>query len=171
MKIFYRILHIYHELSLLKAKRNGLKVGNNFFWGPKSKIDPGFCHLVTIGDDVIFSGGGGVRVIAHDVSTRIHLNYTRIGKVNIGNRVYIGGGSSILPGVTIGNDVIIGAGSIVTRDIPSGSVACGNPAKVIKTIDEFIALKKKEMQIYPCFEKEYINETKTMKDKIGYIVE
>jgi maltose O-acetyltransferase len=126
---------------------------------------------VTIGDDVTFSGGGGVRIIAHDASTRTHLNYTRIGKVNIGNRVYIGGGSSILPGVTIGDDVIIGAGSIVTRDIPRGSVACGNPAKIIKTIDEFIAVKKKEMQTYPRFEKEYINETKKMKDRIGYIAE
>lgn len=54
--------------------------------------------------------------------------------VTIGNNVWIGGSVTILPGVTIGDNVTIGAGSVVTRDIPSNSIAVGNPCKVIKII-------------------------------------
>lgn len=57
--------------------------------------------------------------------------------IRIGNNVYIGTGSVILPGVTIGNNVIIGAGSVVTKDIPSNTVYAGVPAKFIKTIEEY----------------------------------
>ena len=54
--------------------------------------------------------------------------------VTIGNNVWIGGSVTILPGVTIGDNVTIGAGSVVTKDIPSGTVAVGNPCKVIKVL-------------------------------------
>jgi acetyltransferase-like isoleucine patch superfamily enzyme len=53
--------------------------------------------------------------------------------VRIGARCFIGVSAIVLPGVTIGDDCIIGAGSIVTKDIPAGSVAVGNPARVIRT--------------------------------------
>ena len=54
--------------------------------------------------------------------------------VTIGDSVWIGGGTTILPGVTIGDHVVIGAGSVVTRDIPSNSLAVGNPARVIRSL-------------------------------------
>ena len=54
--------------------------------------------------------------------------------VTIGDSVWIGGGTTILPGVTIGDNVVIGAGSVVTRDIPSNSLAVGNPARVIRSL-------------------------------------
>ena len=54
--------------------------------------------------------------------------------VTIGNNVWLGGSVTILPGVTIGDNVTIGAGSVVVKDIPSNSVAAGNPCKVIKSI-------------------------------------
>ncbi len=54
--------------------------------------------------------------------------------VRIGEDVWIGGGSIILPGVTIGDDAIIGAGSVVTRDVPAGATALGNPARVRSSI-------------------------------------
>lgn len=57
-------------------------------------------------------------------------------KVTIGNDCWVGGGCIICPGVTIGDRTIIGAGSVVTKDIPSDSVAVGNPAKVIKKLNE-----------------------------------
>lgn len=62
----------------------------------------------------------------------------------IGNDVYIGNNAMIMPGVTIGDRVVIGAGAIVTKDIPSNSVAVGVPAKVIKTADEYLEKIKKE---------------------------
>lgn len=54
--------------------------------------------------------------------------------VTIGNSVWLGGNVTILPGVTIGDNCVIGAGSVVTRDVPSGSICAGNPARVIKRI-------------------------------------
>ena len=56
--------------------------------------------------------------------------------VRIGNNVWVGAGAVILPGVTIGNDVVIGAGSIVTKDLPSGVVAVGNPCRILREISE-----------------------------------
>ena len=78
----------------------------------------------------------GVQILAHDVSTKRNLGYTKIGKVSIGNDVFIGRGTIILPNVRIGNNVVIGAGSIVTSDIPDNSIAVGNPCRVIREITE-----------------------------------
>jgi maltose O-acetyltransferase len=55
--------------------------------------------------------------------------------ITIGKRVWIGGGAIVLPGVTIGDDTTIGAGSVVSRDVPSGVIAAGNPCKVIRTLE------------------------------------
>ena len=56
------------------------------------------------------------------------------GPVIIGKNVWLGDKVTVLPGVTIGDGVVVGANSVVTKDIPAYSVACGNPAKVIKTL-------------------------------------
>jgi maltose O-acetyltransferase len=74
-------------------------------------------------------------IFAHDASTKHHIGYTRIGRVVIGKNAFIGAGTIILPGVRIGNDSIIGAGSVVTRDIAAGSMAVGNPARVIGEVN------------------------------------
>ncbi len=57
---------------------------------------------------------------------------TQTRPVHIGNYVWIGGGSIILPGVTIGSNVVIGAGSVVTESVPDNAIACGNPCKILK---------------------------------------
>ena len=62
----------------------------------------------------------------------------------LGDNVYIGNNVIILPGVTIGSNVVIGAGAIVSRDIPNNSVAVGVPARVIKTVDEYLEKLKAE---------------------------
>ena len=56
--------------------------------------------------------------------------------IKIGNNVWVGAGVHINQGVTIGDNTIIGSGSVVTKDIPANSLAVGNPAKVIKTIEQ-----------------------------------
>lgn len=55
--------------------------------------------------------------------------------IEIGSDVWVGGGAIILPGVTIGSRAVIGAGSVVTRDIPDGVFAAGNPCRVVRAVD------------------------------------
>ncbi len=86
---------------------------------------------VTIGD--MTQIGPGVQILTADhprdpAQRRQMLEFGR--PIAIGANVWIGGGAMILPGVTIGDDAIIGAGSVVTRDVPAGGVAVGNPARV-----------------------------------------
>ena len=64
----------------------------------------------------------------------LELEYAK--PVTIGNDVWIGGNVVINPGVTIGSNVVIGSGSVVTKDIPSGVIAAGNPCRVIREITE-----------------------------------
>ena len=67
---------------------------------------------------------------------RREKGYERALPVKIGDKVWIGGGVTILPGVTIGDNSVIGAGSVVTKDIPANVVAAGNPCRIIKEAEE-----------------------------------
>ena len=75
----------------------GVTFGDNFH-GPDSSIDYCFGHLVTIGNNVTISG---TTILAHDGSTKKPLGYCKVAPVNIGNDVFIGYGSIVLPGVSI----------------------------------------------------------------------
>lgn len=79
--------------------------------------------------------------------------------VVIGDDVWIGGNSVINPGVRIGSNVVIGSGSVVTRDIPSGVIAAGNPCRVIRKIDasEEQKWQEKADEFYDDLRKEGIN--------------
>ena len=113
-------------------KYSGLRMGMNCIIFPSVDIlsEP---FLVELGDNVIIAGS--VKLLTHDGSPMIFREEIgekeTYGKVKIGNNVFIGMNSVILPNVTIGNEVIVGAGSIVTRNIPSNSIVLGNPAKVL----------------------------------------
>lgn len=94
-------------------------------------FEPWFANLIEIGNGVVIAAG--VRFVSHDSS---YANVfgdmpVKFGRISIGNDSYIGVNSIILPGVSIGESCLIGAGSIVNRDIPSYSIAVGNPAHVI----------------------------------------
>lgn len=91
---------------------------------------------VTIGDNVMIGPNVGIYTPNHPINGSERRNAEEIIlPVTIGNDVWIGGSVTILPGVTIGNNVVVGAGSVVTKDIPSNSIAVGNPCKVIKKIE------------------------------------
>lgn len=93
------------------------------------------CAIVTIGDRVKFGPGVSVFAATHPTEVqgrRDGVDYSK--EVTIGNDCWIGGNTVILPGVTIGDGVTVGASSVVTKDIPSYSVAVGSPARVIKKL-------------------------------------
>lgn len=141
------------EYTTEKLVKMGLKVGKGLKRLNGVILDPAHCWLITIGDNVTLAPR--VHVLAHDASTKVYLNYTKIGRVNIGNNVFIGSESVVLPNVTIGDDVIIGANSTVTKDIPSGCVYAGNPAKFICTTEEYINKNRELMKNTPCYGDEY----------------
>lgn len=117
--------------------KRGLNLGDNVFLGDRAYIDPGHCWLISIGDDTRIAND--TSILAHDASTRMHIGYTRLNRVSIGARVFIGTGATIMPGVTIGDEAIVGAGSVVCGDVPARTVVAGNPARVIKTLDDYLA--------------------------------
>ncbi|MEI7560210.1 MAG: acyltransferase [Actinomycetes bacterium] len=103
---------------------------------------PGFGsepYLITIGSDVRISSG--VKFFTHDGGAHVlrteHADLNHFARIEIGDRVFIGAESLILPGVTIGSDVVIGAGSVVSRDIPDSTVAAGVPCKPLGSIDSY----------------------------------
>lgn len=166
------------EYTLEALFDKGLRVGKNFSAQHGYDLDPSHCWLITIGDDVTLAPR--VQIIAHDASTCKSLGYAKIGRVNIGNRVFIGAGSIILPNVTIGDDVIIGAGSVVTHSIPSNSVCGGNPARIICTMDSYLEKHKEQMKSRPVYSAAYtlrdnVSNTKkqeqrnALADGIGYV--
>lgn len=115
-----------------QLRRQGLKHGERFRMNRYVDIsDP---HLVTVGDDVGI--GAYAQLIAHDASHKRFIGYTRLGRITIGNKVFIGQRATILPGVTIGDETIIAACAVVTMDVPPRTIVAGNPARVVRELTE-----------------------------------
>jgi maltose O-acetyltransferase len=90
---------------------------------------------VRIGDRTMFGPAVQVYAATHPLDAAERSSGRELGKpVVIGADVWVGGGAVICPGVTIGDRAVIGAGAVVTRDVPAGVFAAGNPCRVIKTI-------------------------------------
>lgn len=134
-QLAYRCLREYRMGGVKQLVKRGLTLGKNFQFEKGLLIDKIYPHLIEIGDDVIFSAD--VKILAHDAGLKNIMGIVRIGRVSIGNRVFVGLGTIVLPNVTIGDNVIIGAGSVVSKNIPSNSVCAGVPAKVICSLDEY----------------------------------
>ena len=110
-----------------------LEFGNRI--GHRVRIHTGcFLELVTVEDDVFL----GPHVVFTDDPHPMNCpDYRRCkGGAVVRRLARIGANSTILPGVEIGEDSLVGAGSVVTRDVPPGMVVAGNPARVIKRVDE-----------------------------------
>ena len=166
------------EYTTEKLISMGMTVGKNFKRRNGVILDPAHCWLIESGNNVTMAPR--VHILCHDASTKQFLNYTKIGRVTIGDNVFIGAESVVLPGVTIGSNVIIGANSTVTHDIPANSVAVGSPARVICTLEEYLSREKARMETAPCYGEEFtlrqnvpmekrLQQKEELIGKIGYI--
>ena len=157
MKMSLFVKKIKHKFFCRTAEENADWYKNNtdIHIGENCKIFPGVSlgsepYLITIGDNVEITDG--VRILTHDGGVKVAMklqlceNADLMGRVVIGNNVFIGVNTIILPGVEIGDNVIIGAGSIVTKNILSNAVVCGVPAKVMCSIEEYY--KKNKYRIF-----------------------
>ena len=168
------------QMELENLKSRGLRIGEHvdiFTDYPFDSLYPG---LISVGNYVTISSN--VKILAHDASMG-YLNggATKIGIVDIGDHVFIGHGSTILCNVRIGDHAVIGAGSVVTTDVPPHTVFAGNPARFIKTTEDFQAQHRHCMDTHPNIcrpwrelvqlqAEEWEEIRSQLKDTYGYIV-
>lgn len=92
---------------------------------------------VTFGDNVFIAPCCGFHTSGHPIDfDRRNKGLEYAYPIKVGSNVWFGAGVQVMPGVTIGDNVVIGGGSVVVKDIPSNSVAVGNPCKVIRSITD-----------------------------------
>lgn len=185
MTLMNRVLLLLRKLAgiddrsvLQQAIDAGMRIGSDCNIQPEVLFDISHAWLITIGDRVTLAPR--VHILAHDASTKRDLGYTVLRKTTIGNNVFVGAGSIILPGVIIGNDCIIGAGSVVSHSIPDGSVAAGNPCRVLSSYGDYLKKRSIQLQKGVVFDSDYLigvitDENKEqmrleLDDKIGFIV-
>lgn len=143
----------YNSIDFLRSR--GVQIGEDVNL-INTTIDWSHGFLVSIGNKVTLTG---VKILAHDGSTQIPFGVSKIGKVSIGDEVFVGHGTIILPNVRIGNRVVVGAGSVVTKDIPDNSVAAGNPARVIGTYDDFLRKHAAQIEKGPVYRTLWCDKT------------
>lgn len=121
-------------------RRQGMTIGENcsIIGSVEFGSEP---YLISIGNNVRISSG--VTFVTHDGGVHVIRNLynlpniDKFGQIKIGNNVFIGTKTIIMPNVNIGNNVIVGSGSIVTKDIKDNSVVCGTPAKILYDIETY----------------------------------
>lgn len=147
-KVFHYVIYKIQDKSLTKYYRwLGANIGNDCsFIGSNISLssEP---YLITIGNHVRVSFD--VAFVTHDGGTFVlrdkHPNVSIYGKIKVGDNVFIGARSIIMPNVTIGNNCIIAAGCIVTREVPDNTVVAGIPAKPICSIEEYYEKHKGQL--------------------------
>jgi maltose O-acetyltransferase len=114
--------------------------GSNIFLGQRVFFNFNCAVLdvcrVTIGDYTLFGPAVQIYTATHPMDAELRRKQEFCKPIEIGDDVWVGGGAIICPGVRIGSRAVIGAGSVVTRDIPAGIFAAGNPCRVIREIAE-----------------------------------
>jgi maltose O-acetyltransferase len=114
--------------------------GDNIYAGDKVFINFGAVILdgarVTIGKGTLIAPGVHIYTAQHPLEVVERRVWEDCKPVTIGEECWIGGHATICPGVTIGDRSVIGAGAVVTKDIPSDSLAVGNPARVIRKLNQ-----------------------------------
>jgi len=127
------------------AKKIGVSCHKDLkIYGPSYYMFSAEPYLVTLGKNVHISREASF--VCHDGSTlpfrKDIPDLELAAEIKVGNNIFIGTGAIILAGVTIGDNSVVGARAVVTKDVPSGSIVAGNPARVIKTTKDFIEQAK-----------------------------
>jgi acetyltransferase-like isoleucine patch superfamily enzyme len=147
---FTALSHLHHRVRrswmirrdpIAYARSLGVSVGKNCrFYGIPEEVFGSEPYLVRLGDHVSITSG--VRFVTHDGGVWVlrdqFPDIDVVAPITVGNNVFIGINSIILPGVTIGDNVVVGAGSIITKDVPGNSVVAGVPARVLRSLDSYI---------------------------------
>ncbi|MEG1486891.1 sugar O-acetyltransferase [Lactococcus sp.] len=127
-----------------------VEIGNNFY----ANMDCIFLDVnkIIIGDNVMVGPRVSFYTAGHPIDAEIRIEELEFGlPITIEDNVWIGGSATILPGVTVGRNSIIAAGAVVTKDVPSNSIVGGNPARLIRVINEddkqYWNKKKQEYQL------------------------
>lgn len=166
------------QIDLLKEK--GLVIGNNTTIHSSDCFDATYPWLIEVGDNCLFSTE--VKILAHDASTLWVSDYTRIGRVTIGNNVYLGYRTTVLCNVKIGDNVIVGAQSLVNKDLPSNGVYAGIPARYICSIEEYRQKQQVLLEESPKYEyswkywkdcateQERMDMKNSLTDKNGFVI-
>jgi maltose O-acetyltransferase len=145
------LMRLRGEQTLQRFRKRGLRAEPPIRMSSGAIVDPDFAWAVEIGAHTIIAHD--VRIIAHDAAIKRLTGYTEVCRVKIGERCYIGAGAIVLPGAVIGDDAIVGAGALVRGNIPPGTVAVGNPAKVIGSIADLHDRHVAQMERAPQFER------------------
>ncbi|MDR1324111.1 MAG: sugar O-acetyltransferase, partial [Candidatus Margulisbacteria bacterium] len=110
-----------------------ISIGDNFYANVNCVILD-VC-AVTIGQNVFLGPNVGIYTAAHPLDAAVRAERLEYGRpITIGDNIWLGGGVSVLPGVSIGDNVVIGAGSVVTKNIPANVIAVGNPCRVLRRL-------------------------------------
>jgi maltose O-acetyltransferase len=148
-RTFRKIRSARQERRWAQLQSKGMQIGWKVHIPMSTWIDAPHCFLISIGDNCSFGENCGI--LAHDAMAKEFLGATILGRVKIEHSCHIGMGTVVLPGVTIGPNSIVGAGSVVTRDIPMGVIAAGNPARVICTLEEYLDRQREQLERSPKF--------------------
>ena len=151
LKIMHQLNYKYYAKHFpLYLKRMGVQFSGDIsktgFIAGSVKFDSvAYANRITVGEQTTISAN--VFILVHDYSIGTAIRSIRpttpgdmprfLSEVKIGNNCFIGARSIILPGTTIGDNTIVGAGSVVKGNIPAGVIVAGNPARVIKTTEEY----------------------------------
>ena len=179
MSILKRIKGLFKKKSELKyLEEHGFQHGSNFYMYGNC-IDSNWPWLITVGDNVTLASD--CKLLAHDASTNKVGCHTKIGRVDVGNNVFVGAYSVVLCNTKIGDNVVIGANSVVTHDLESNGVYAGNPARFVCSIEDYKKKHEKALETHKLFDEmrwdEWINASPEMwnkmkdelKDDFGYV--